>query len=578
MSMTLYELVKTTETFRARQYKSGKVLDVKVKYLHWNKQLYIQANVKSGTERNKTYKVQIVFNGIQSSPKRTRLHTLKYIDIDGSVIWIERADPRKHNILTRCTCFTGDTLIPLADGYSVPIRDLVGRKEFHVYSFDNLEKRVKIGKGYNCESKGIEKVYKVTFDNGNSIKCTGDHKFLMKSGEYKELLDIIPGESLMPLYRVLAGYEMVLNPITGRSDYTYHLSAEYNLKHSPDTCWMEYDENSHKTRRVKFKEDQISYVRHHVDFNKQNNSPSNIAFMNPREHWKLHRNDPYFHERTSKRMKLSNPMKDREVVRKMVKTSRERGYYENCGEHFLDENGNHCVHKMIEEGRKEISERNMKLYSEGKHSFQRVNPQNWIDSFYKDKQRLENTLNWFNSLPFGVSILKYSDFMNENWNKDKGTTSNPFATCRELSKRLKLDNSFERYKNEETGKWNYKIDKSSDIVINHKIVSIEEIGEEEVFCFTVEDYHNFAIVHNCDDTRYVGHWYIADKQALLGPRIPYQRVPGSTRPSVNPDKIEVLCKHQLELIRRLMSGRVRLLKRDAYIVNYLSRPKREKVK
>lgn len=103
MSMTLFQLVKSTETFRARQYKSGKVLNVKVKYVHWNKQLYIQGEVKSGTERNKTYKVQIVFNGIQSSPKRTRQHTLKYIDIEGSTIWIERADPKKHNVLTRCS-------------------------------------------------------------------------------------------------------------------------------------------------------------------------------------------------------------------------------------------------------------------------------------------------------------------------------------------------------------------------------------------------------------------------------------------------------------------------------------------
>lgn len=636
MSATLYELVKYTETFRSRQYKSGKTLEVKVKYVPSNKQLYIQGYVQSGTNKGQKYKVQYVFNNVTWSEKRTRIHTLKYIDTDGKKYWIERADSRKMNILTRCTCFTGDTLIPLADGYSVPIKDLVGREEFHVYSFDNLEKRVKIGKGYNCESKGIEKVYKVTFDNGNSIKCTGDHKFLMKSGEYKELLDIIPGESLMPLYRAvstsafLGGYEKVLNPLTGGSNFTHHLSAEYNLKYSTDTCWMEYDENTHKTRRVKFKEDRTSYVRHHIDVNKLNNSPRNIVFMDPREHLNLHCKDPYKREETSERMKLSNPMKNRRVVRKMVNTSRERGLYENCGDRFLDENGNHCVYKMIEEGRhwtdnpemierhkerlrisaedgtnpyvghkfirhleteegkKELSERNEKLYSEGKHSLQRVNPQNWIDSFYKDKQRLENTLNWFNSLPFGVSILKYSDFMNENRNKDKGTTNNPFATCRELSKRLKLNNSFEKYKDEETGKWNYKIDKSSDIVINHKIVSIEEIGEEEVFCFTVEDYHNFAIdldngilqssgvfVHNCDDSRFVGHWYIADKKALLGPRIPYHRVPGSTRPSKNPDHIPVLCKHQLEILRRLMSGRVRLLKRDPYISNYINRLKRK---
>lgn len=104
MAATLYELVKYTETFRSRQYKSGKTLEVKVKYVPSNKQLYIQGYVQSGTDKRKRYKVQYVFNQLSWSEKRTRQHLMKYIDTDKKVYWIEKADPRKMTILTRCTC------------------------------------------------------------------------------------------------------------------------------------------------------------------------------------------------------------------------------------------------------------------------------------------------------------------------------------------------------------------------------------------------------------------------------------------------------------------------------------------
>lgn len=101
--MKLVDAIKHTMSVRAAQYPSGKVVDLKVRYVHWNKQFYVQAKVRSASNPSKYYKTQIVFNGVKSSPKRTRQHTLKYIDIDGSVIWIERPN-MNHNILTRDTC------------------------------------------------------------------------------------------------------------------------------------------------------------------------------------------------------------------------------------------------------------------------------------------------------------------------------------------------------------------------------------------------------------------------------------------------------------------------------------------
>ena len=46
---------------------------------------------------------------------------------------------------------------------------------------------------YEAKNKGRDKVI---FDDGMEIKCTDNHKFKMKSGEYKELKDIRPGESV----------------------------------------------------------------------------------------------------------------------------------------------------------------------------------------------------------------------------------------------------------------------------------------------------------------------------------------------------------------------------------------------
>ena len=171
----------------------------------------------------------------------------------------------------KCQCFTGDTLISLADGYSVPIKDLVNKEEFFVYSYDRENDKVVIGRGYNCEVKEQDApLLKVTFDNGNSVRCTPDHKFLLKTGEYREAQDLKEGDSIEPLYRSLTDdypvkdYEQVYQ---GNGDWqtTHSLADEYNLKHKV------YEKSS-------------GTVRHHKDFDKYNNQPDNIVRMSWSDH------------------------------------------------------------------------------------------------------------------------------------------------------------------------------------------------------------------------------------------------------------------------------------------------------
>ena len=42
-----------------------------------------------------------------------------------------------------------------------------------------------------------EKIYKVTLDDGSSIKCTDNHKFLMKDGSLKSAINLKSNDSVM---------------------------------------------------------------------------------------------------------------------------------------------------------------------------------------------------------------------------------------------------------------------------------------------------------------------------------------------------------------------------------------------
>lgn len=99
-------------------------------------------------------------------------------------------------------CLTGNTLIPLADGTEVPISSLEGRSHFYVYSYDLTSRRIRIGRGHSARKTGVQqKIVRTVLDNGESISCTPDHPFLLRSGEYCLACDLKNGDSLMPLYR-----------------------------------------------------------------------------------------------------------------------------------------------------------------------------------------------------------------------------------------------------------------------------------------------------------------------------------------------------------------------------------------
>ena len=100
-------------------------------------------------------------------------------------------------------CFTGDTRISLLDGTNPTLAELhaSGRTHnFEIYAYDTDSGDIvpAVGKDLRI-TRHVHELTHVTLDNGETVKCTPDHKWMLRDGTYKEARDLQPGDSLMPL-------------------------------------------------------------------------------------------------------------------------------------------------------------------------------------------------------------------------------------------------------------------------------------------------------------------------------------------------------------------------------------------
>ena len=179
-------------------------------------------------------------------------------------------------------CFTKDTKVQLTDGRSLNFGKLIKEskkgKRNYTYIFNSDAKKIEITEIKNPRlTRKNEQIIEITIDNGEKIKCTLDHRFMLRSGKYKRAENLKPGDSLMPLYKKLydgndknlQGYETVRQPIKSVWEFTHRLADKWNL-----------DNNVYEKKNGR--------VRHHIDFDKLNNNPDNILRIPWGDHWKYH--------------------------------------------------------------------------------------------------------------------------------------------------------------------------------------------------------------------------------------------------------------------------------------------------
>ncbi|OQX70916.1 hypothetical protein B6D52_03085 [Candidatus Parcubacteria bacterium 4484_255] len=125
-------------------------------------------------------------------------------------------------------CFTKDTKVQLVDGRALDFGGLIKESEKgkrnYVYTFNPESEKIEITEIKNPRlTRKNEQIIEITIDNGERIKCTLDHRFMLRNGRYKHAKNLKLGDSLMPLYRKiyegndknLQGCETIYQPVKG---------------------------------------------------------------------------------------------------------------------------------------------------------------------------------------------------------------------------------------------------------------------------------------------------------------------------------------------------------------------------
>lgn len=168
-------------------------------------------------------------------------------------------------------CLVGDTKITLLDGTEPTIQEMTDSpKDYigkYVLSVNPKTLQLEPDKIVNVQKTRLNtELVRVHLDNELYVDCTPDHRFMLRDGSFKEAKDLVQGESLMPLYTrftkgVLKEYKEVYNPGRNKWSFIHRLVTGIVKK---------------------------GFIRHHLDFNKTNNDPSNLVILSRKDHNDLH--------------------------------------------------------------------------------------------------------------------------------------------------------------------------------------------------------------------------------------------------------------------------------------------------
>jgi hypothetical protein len=183
-------------------------------------------------------------------------------------------------------CFAGDTRIALLSGRTATIEELAHEYDTGtqrgdwVYS-STPEGDFRAGRIVKAwRTKDVSELIEVGLDDGSSLRCTGNHLFMLRDGSYRRADQLTPGSSLMPLYRKLSsrragdfadGYERIFDNRTGEWIYTHQSIARQGLVQDHESCSSEKH-----------------HVVHHVSYDKLNNSPDMLLRMGKNAHARHH--------------------------------------------------------------------------------------------------------------------------------------------------------------------------------------------------------------------------------------------------------------------------------------------------
>ncbi len=179
-------------------------------------------------------------------------------------------------------CITGDTWVAVADGRGrVRMSQLVHEgKDVDVFSIKDDELVIRTMRNPRKTGTAVP-IYRVDFTDGTSIRVTPNHKFILNSGEVKEAVNLSPNDSLMSMTTSCLGYDRDNKTTAANYDCpkTYRMLKLGNMQRSEHRVLYEHFTG------VKLDNSQ---VLHHRDFDSLNNRLDNLVPMTEEQHNALH--------------------------------------------------------------------------------------------------------------------------------------------------------------------------------------------------------------------------------------------------------------------------------------------------
>lgn len=178
-------------------------------------------------------------------------------------------------------CITGDTLVLVADGRGhVPIRQLAEEgRDVPVLAY-NKRGGIAVRFMRNPRVTGKKRaVFRILLDDGSAITTTADHKFRLKSGAYKEVQNLVSGDSLTIVTRFEASIKDIFPEANSRSQNYWWVNNGQARNIAEHRLIAAFHYNTQIPWGV---------VVHHRDRNAQNNQPDNLEILSKEAHDRLH--------------------------------------------------------------------------------------------------------------------------------------------------------------------------------------------------------------------------------------------------------------------------------------------------
>jgi ribonucleotide reductase alpha subunit len=240
------------------------------------------------------------------------------------IIFLDRINrdnptPRLGAMESTNPCLTGETLVAVADGRgAVSIRQLAEEgKDVPVFCRNGKGKvTVRMMRNARLTGRG-QRILKVVLDDGNFVRATENHKFVLSDGSIKEAKDLSSGESLSIMTRRTSSFEKLL-PHSNSSSQPYQWVCttdrpKWEIEHRLIA-------NFHYRQQTGKSISWRDHVVHHRDYNGLNNDPANLLVMTKEEHYLHHAKDREGDKNPMRRFPEKNwrndPAKQQEMRRK----------------------------------------------------------------------------------------------------------------------------------------------------------------------------------------------------------------------------------------------------------------------